>query len=62
MIQSTTEKAMADEGRTTQWLVILFLATLGLVIFLASIIPRSITKNLGRMMDGLVEKCTANGL
>jgi hypothetical protein len=55
MIHATTEKAMADGGRTTQWLVILFLATLGLVIVLASFIPRSITNNLGRMMQGLVQ-------
>ena len=55
MIQSTTEKAMTDGGRTTQWLVILFLATLGIIIFLASVIPRSITNNLGRMIHGLVQ-------
>jgi len=54
MIHATSEKAMADGGRTTQWFVILFLATLGLVIFLASAIPRSITNSLGRMMHGLV--------
>ena len=55
MIQSTTEKAMTDGGRTTQWLVILFLATLGIIIVLASVIPRSITNNLGRMIHGLVQ-------
>jgi methyl-accepting chemotaxis protein len=54
MIRATSEKAMTDGGRTTQWLVILFLATLGLVIVLASVIPRSITNSLGRMMHGLV--------
>ncbi|MCF8128273.1 MAG: hypothetical protein K9N10_07140 [Deltaproteobacteria bacterium] len=55
MIHATTEKAMVDGGRTTQWLLILFLATLSLVIVLASFIPRSITNNLGRMMQGLVQ-------
>jgi methyl-accepting chemotaxis protein len=55
MVHATTEKAMADGERTKQWLLILSLVVLGFVIFLAVVIPNSITKKLGHMTHGLMQ-------